>query len=357
MKWTELVIVVLVLAGAGIWLSRKSDAPKREEAYRRMEEDRQRSAMTTFADGLLQSCTARKKTKEKDLSGLRGDATRLSAIVSSDIAKDGKSDGDMKVLRILNNSDVNALALKYLGSDFAGVKDSFTIRIKDAVAAEERYAAAVKEADDAFATNAQQAASLTKKTMSQRDTEIKRLTGEIRALEKRRNMLQEEYKNKSSSYYSYGKSAASNANRERNEATRSDVDAVLKGKLSDVDSEISKKRRQIDSLTTPDAIRRFENDMLRDAQTVQRNAFIFRNQALRDIDYRLKPKVSSAAIISELEAKSIEKLRSTIAAKISECEKSIKELSDRITAIEEFRLSIPVSDIQDLVRRKGDLGK
>ena len=354
MKSNGWIIALLVIAGVGIWFYQKKDSPKREEAYRRVEDDRQREAMTTFANGLLQNCAERKKTKEKALSDLRGDVTKLSAAVSSCGTGNDGGEGkrDVKILRILSNPDVNALALKHLGSDFAGIKDSFAMRIEEALAAEEKYNAAIKEVESTFATNAQEAAGLTKKTMAQREVEMNRLRGDLRTLEKRRNLLQEEYRSNSAKFPTNPRSVASQV---RSSELKGDNVVVLQSKIRDLDAEIDKKRRQIDGLTTPDAIRKFESDMLRDAQTVQKNAYIYRDQVVREIDRRLKPKVSSTAVISELEGKSIEKLRSVLATKIGECEKSIAALTEKIAAIEEFRISIPVSDVKDLVQRKEKL--
>lgn len=355
MKSNGWLIALLVIVGVGIWFYQKKDSPKREEAYRRVEDDRQREALTTFANGLLQNCAERKKTKEKALADLRGDVTKLSVAVSSCGAGNDGGDGkrDVKILRILSNPDVNALALKHLGSDFAGIKDSFALRIEEALAAEEKYNAAIREVESTFATNAQEAAGLTKKTMAQREVEMNRLRVDLRVLEKKRNLLQEEYRSNSAKFPTTPRSSPSS--QVRSSELKGDNAAVIQRKLHDLDAEIDKKRRQIDGLTTPDAIRKFESDMLRDAQNVQRNAFIYRDQAVRDIDRRLKPKASSTAVISELETKSIEKLRSVLATKIGECEKSIAALSEKIAAIEEFRLSIPVSDVKDLVQRKEKL--
>lgn len=76
-----------------------------------------------------------------------------------------------------------------------------------------------------------------------------------------------------------------------------------------------------------------------------------------DVDRRLKPKHSLFEVISEIEAKSVGRLKTALANKITECEKTVKSLSDKLAAVEEFALSIPVTDLQELMRRKAKFDK
>ena len=74
-----------------------------------------------------------------------------------------------------------------------------------------------------------------------------------------------------------------------------------------------------------------------------------------DIDRRLKPKKSLVDIVSEVEADTVGRVRAAITGKIAECEKTVKEITEKLTAVEEFLLVVPVDDIQDLNRRKAKL--
>ena len=76
-----------------------------------------------------------------------------------------------------------------------------------------------------------------------------------------------------------------------------------------------------------------------------------------DIDLRLKPKIALVDVVSEYEAKTIGLLRSTLLGKIASAEKDAKVLMDKMNAIDEFLLSIPVTDLPELMQRKAKLDR
>ena len=78
---------------------------------------------------------------------------------------------------------------------------------------------------------------------------------------------------------------------------------------------------------------------------------------MADIDRRLKPKHSLFDVIAEIESKSIGRLRTVLSDKIAESEKSAKSFAEKLAAIEEFAVAIPVTDLQELMRRKAKLDK
>ena len=132
---------------------------------------------------------------------------------------------------------------------------------------------------------------------------------------------------------------------------------VIRSKLNDTEAQISKKRSQIDYLRSPNEVNRIEAAAVGRAQTEQSRAVSQRQRAMMDIDRRLKPKHSLFEVVSEIDAKSVGRLKSALSNKTTECEKTVKGLADKLAAVEDFALSIPVTDLQELMRRKAKLEK
>ena len=354
------IVALVLLCGVGFWKWQKdSEAKQAERAmeYQRMiakqeTEERQRAAMSVFADGMRKHCVDRRKVAEEEILDLRTDSRRLSAIVSEVMSQKDSKGGDLpyetKILQILTNGVVNALALKHLGADFLGVSAECRERILEARAAEEKYAAAVKSVDDAYSENMRMAGSWGKMSAEQRNAEISRLRSEISRLEARREREMKEYQNMSKLFIK----GDVHIERERRARER-----VIVGRINDTENEISKKRSQIDCLRSPNEVNRIEAAAVERAQREQGRAASVRQSAMLDVDRRLKPKHSLFEVISEIEAKSVGRLKTALANKITECEKTVKSLSDKLAAVEEFALSIPVTDLQELMRRKAKFDK
>ena len=90
-------------------------------------------------------------------------------------------------------------------------------------------------------------------------------------------------------------------------------------------------------------------------QLEQNRADYNRRYAMTDIDRRLKPKKALVDIVAEVESNTVGKLRTTITDRIAEVEKKVKEMTKKLTAVEEFLLAVPVESIQELNWRKAKL--
>ena len=138
---------------------------------------------------------------------------------------------------------------------------------------------------------------------------------------------------------------------------RADHEAVIRDRIADTENQIVKKREQIDYLQSPNETSRIEANAVTRAQSEQYTATSRRQTAMYDIDRRLKPKTALVDVVSEYEAKTIGLLRSTLLDKIASAEKGAKVLMDKMNAIDEFLLSIPVTDLPELMQRKAKLDR
>ena len=360
MKLVMNIAILVALCCVGLWQwNKKSEEARQERAleYQRMvekkeSEEKQRAAMTTFANAMRQHYADKCKAVERDVADCRKDSARLTEIVSKIMSeKDSKGKDlayDEKILQILRHTDVNAFAMKYLGSDFAGIPDEMAERIQDTREAEEKYAAAVKAVDSAYSESMQRAGTWAKMTAQQRDAEFARLNKEIKRLEAKRDKEQKEYKTISKLLIK----GDEHTEREREAQSR-----VIMRRLHDTESEIRKRRYQIDYLRNPQQISQVEANMVSQAQRRQNEANNLRQQAMYDIDRRLKPKKSLVDVATEFETKTVGRLRKTLADKIAEGEKEAKTLKEKLSKAEEFLLAIPVTDLQELKQRKAKLEK
>lgn len=360
MKLVMNIAILVALCCVGLWQwNKKSEEARQERAleYQRMvekkeSEEKQRAAMTTFANAMRQHYADKCKAVERDVADCRKDSARLTEIVSKIMSeKDSKGKDlayDEKILQILRHTDVNAFAMKYLGSDFAGMPDEMAERIQDTREAEEKYAAAVKAVDSAYSESMQRAGTWAKMTAQQRDAEFARLNKEIKRLEAKRDKEQKEYKTISKLLIK----GDEHTEREREAQSR-----VIMRRLHDTESEIRKRRYQIDYLRNPQQISQVEANMVSQAQRRQNEANNLRQQAMYDIDRRLKPKKSLVDVATEFETKTVGRLRKTLADKIAEGEKESKTLKEKLSKAEEFLLAIPVTDLQELKQRKAKLEK
>ncbi len=360
MKSVGWIIALVALVGVYLWQHQKKvqeEMAERAMEQRRIEEkkeaeERQRAAMKTFAEGMRKHHADGKKAAELELTTLRADSAKFAEAVSKIMAEKTEKGEDQKyetkMLHILKNADVNALALKYLGSDFTGVTAEFIARVREAYDAEAKYAAAVKSVDAAYDETMKRSAEWAKMTAAQRDAEFARLNREISRLEARRAKEQQEYKNISKLYIK------GDAHMAREHLARENV---IRNRLADVDSEISKRRLQIDHLRHPSAVSSVEAQMTSRMQTEQSRANENRRMAMYDIDRRLKPKKALVDIVAETEANTVGKIRAAITDKIGDVEKNVKEMTEKLAAVDEFLLAVPVDDIQELNRRKMKLSK
>lgn len=357
MKAVIYVLILLVAVWGGFLLWQKKAEEKREVRAQEQQqaeekkgaEDKQREALMTFANGMRQHCDTRVKELESGLAELRAVFKQVSDITSKIMeekdSRGGNAKYEVKILHVIDNADLNALALKYLGSDFSGMRGEFCERVREARAAEERYASAVKEVDTAYAETMEMAGAWGKMSAEQRKAEMTRLRNELSQLEARRDKELKEYK-------SLPKMQLRGTALKDD---RRDKETVLSARISETEGLITKKRMQIDSLQSPDEASRIVASAVEKTQSEQFRATTRRQYAMYDIDRRLKPKVSLVDVISEYETKSIGRLRSTLSDKIAAAEKEVKAQTDRLVVIDEFILAIPVTEVRELMQRKSKL--
>lgn len=333
---------------------RRRDAEMRaEEERQRKEMEEQREAMTKYVTGRRQFFKDRMDEAAAGVAALRADLGKLTSIVSEAMGeKDSKGNDqkyETKILHVLRNADVNALATKYLASDFSGIVATYIERVRDSRAADAKYAAAVKDAESLYAIGVDESKKWSAMSQQQRKAEISRLERELSALESRRTRLQnDDYRNLTRHTISQGR----RGNHDRDERMR-----VADQKLQDLDRQISVKRDQIDYLRNPDVQRGIASRALQEAQAKQSQADSTRRIALYDIDRRLKPAKSLTDVVAEFEANTVGKLRKVLAEKITALDGEEKSFKDKIAVADEILLAIPLSEIGDLKRHKARIDK
>ena len=266
------------------------------------------------------------------LTGLQLDANALEnacAKVAKGVDKDGKElSYEVRVLRMLKDETVNRLALKYLSSGFVFQAEEFIAKVRDIRAAEAKYQQAVKKSEDAYDASLSASKGWVGGSKSQRDSELSRLRKEIADLERLRQATRREL-------------VASGSQRRE-----------WQNKMADYEREIAKKRSQIDCLRNPDFNRRIEARAANERHQLQRRAADAKETELREIDYRLKPKVSVIKTAEEVNAATIGKLRAEIASRIDGLLTERTKWERKIEIAREIEVAIPVSDLGELKRLK-----
>ena len=364
MRWkvsvVQLLLFVYLFAGCDLDLTgEKRDERRREAEERATEEqarrelDRQREAMTKFASGKRQLCKNRLSEVEKEKNVLRADLARLSALVSDAMsAKDAQGNDlkyESKILRIIRNPEVNALATKHLSSDFSGVVAKYVECVREARAADARYEAAVAGVEAVYGANIEATKNWSQMTQRQREDEMSRLEREISALEaQRERILKHESRNVTRHSLVGGR---------RQEQERFENRLSVERRVWDIESQIKVKRRQIDFLRFPNALTQQTSRALDAAQTHQSRAVDTRRSALADINRQIKPKKSLTETVAEFEADTVGKLRKTLSDKAAVFEEEEKELKAKVAMADEILLAIPLCDIGELRRLRQRLEK
>ena len=160
----------------------------------RLETESQRASMTEYAKGRLSLFKSRLDVISKDAASVREDFSKLTTeVVAIMDEKDSKGQDqkyETKILHILRNATVNAFAQKYLVTDFSGIVATYKERVRDARAADAKYAAAVQDVEAMYKANIAESKKWSNMTDKQRKEEILRLQNQISALEKRRKTVQ-----------------------------------------------------------------------------------------------------------------------------------------------------------------------
>ena len=372
-----LVPLALFLAGCDMDVTgekraeRMREAEEREQAAKTQREtEAQRDAMTKFATGKRQFFKTRLAEVSGERDALRADLKTLTTVVADAMAEKDAQGKELKyeskVLRILKNPEVNALAAKHLASDFSGVVATYIERVRDARAADARYAAAVENTESIYNAGVEETKKWSEMSQKQREAEVARLQKEIRNLEADRERLLKNYKNVTRSENSrVTTTLRSGANRssttlmsdsDKNQQ-RNDAVAVYERRVSDLEDQIVVKRNQIDQLRNPNEVNRQADRALVAAQRRQMDAVNTRRSALADINRQMKPKKSLTDTVAEFEADTVGKLRKTLSDKIAVFEKEAAALKDKVAMADEILLGIPLYDLAELRKQRQRLEK
>ena len=354
-------LLAVVLVGCDIdLLGEKREARRREAEDRAQQEERRREteamrdAMTKYVTGHRQAAQKRLDEVSKEDGDLRGDLAKLTSAMASGMAeKDTKGNDqkyETKILHILKDAEVNALATKHLASDFAGVVATYIERVREARAADARYAAALRDAEKLYQSGIQESKDWSKRTKEQQADEISRLEREIVRLEASLEKVRKENK-------SVTRNVVRNS-QPRTPVGRElwDAKETLDNRFRDLERQLSVKRNQLDRLRNPREQNFTADRAVVATQQRQEDAIRIRDRAFFDINRNMKPAKSLTDVVAEFEKDTVGKLRTVLADKISKIEAEMQSLKSRIAAADEALLAIPISEIGDLksIRSKFD---
>jgi len=331
----------------------EESARQAAESRRQVEQrDSFARAMTEFANGRLKIVQDRMTALTRDLDEWRADVDKISAIIQrmrGEKTAQGKEPNlETSLLNLLRNPEVNALARKCLAADFTGVQGEYIERVREAREAEADYRKARTKSEENYDAMIKEAKKWVNATAEQREAEIARIRKEIGELEQRRA---EQHKNFQELTR---KTMVGNVALERERKERI---TVLERKRGEVDVEIAVKRRQVDLLRNPNAMRGMVSQAANRALSVQSYANTIRQNNLHDIDRYYKPAKTVTDVVAEWSAKTVGKLQNDLSEKVRKAEKELAELMARKTVIQESLLAIPVSDLSELKQIRAKLEK
>ena len=332
---------------------RRREAEERaQEAKTQRETESQRDAMLKFATAKRQFFKTRLSEVVEEKNALHADLNKLTTMVSTAMAeKDAQGKErkyESKVLHILKDPEINALAAKYLASDFSGVVATYIERVREARAADAKYIAAVERTEEIYNAGIEETKKWSAMSKRQREGEMVRLRKEIKELEKNRDRVLKDGKNITRHSMVGGG---------RQNAERFETAQIVNRRIVDVERQIEIKRRQIDYLTNPDVMNNQASRALQAAQNRQENAVDARSRALSDIDRRLKPKKSLTDTVAEFEESTTTKLRKMLSGKIAALDKEEKEFKEKVAMADEILIAIPLYDLGELRRQRQRLEK
>ena len=333
---------------------RRHEAEERaQEAKVQRETEAQRDAMSKFATAKRQFFKTRLSEVVEEKNALHVDLNKLTTIVSAAMSEKDAQGKDLKyeskILHILKDPEVNALAAKHIASDFSSIVATYIERVRQARAADAKYTAAVESAEAMYNAGVEETKKWSEMSQRQREGEMARLQKEIKELEKNRDrILIKEGKNITRHSMVGG---------ERQNAERFETAKVVERRILDIENQIKIKRRQIDYLTSPDVMNVQADRALFAAQNRQREAVDARSRALLNIDRQLKPKKSLVETVAEFEESTMGKLRKTLSDKIVVLEREEKSLKEKVAMADEILLAIPLCDLGELRRQRQRLEK
>lgn len=275
----------------------------------------------------------------------RATSNRLSEVMSDisglekavvDVGR-GETNAELSVevrfLRILKSEAVNALAQKYLSTGFSVQRELLISRVREARAQEREYRDAVQKVELAFDTKVSESKAWVGDGKDQRGVEVSRLRKEISELERQRKVTRQ--------------ALVGTRQQERERAE----------KLQDLDSEIDRKRKQIDVLRNPSASRVVESHADSARQAAYDRAASAKRNELWDVDRRLRPKVTVHDVVKEIESDTIAVLRRKIDGRRTALAARLETLERKVRKSKEYLLEVAVSDGDELKKLRAKVDR
>lgn len=327
-------VIVSLLAGCDV----DSDNSQNIELLR-LERQRETAEQNARLDALKDYVTGKVDLIKEQvisvsnlLASTRMDADELEKIIT-EITKERDANGkelsyEVKILRLLKHDKVNKLAIKYLSTGFSAQAESFMSMVRDAREAENRYQDEVRKVMDRHGQAMKASQNWVGMSKNQKDSEIRRLNNEIRALERKLTATRREM--------------IGGVSQQRE----------WRMKMLDYEHEIFKKRHQMDYLRNPNANRDIETAAAKKRMDTEISANYEKRQELSDVDRRLKPKTSVTEIAEKINQETLNPLRLSIKTRIEtlECEK--KDLDRKMISGREIIVEIRISGPNELNRLK-----
>lgn len=288
------------------------------------------AALRAYIEGRCRLVADEHAAVTAKLAELTNDVARLEAGMVTAAATSGGEElsFEVRLLRILKNETVGAMAQKYLSTGFSVQREAFVTKVREARAAEKEYRDEVSKCQAAFDSKVVDSKGWVTASKDQRDAEVSRLRREIAELERQRTVARR------------AMVGSKNQERERKE------------KIEDFDIEIKRKRRQIDAIRDPDASRQLESRAAAEQQFAHNRANEAKRLELRDIDRRLKPKITVMDVATKVEAETLGALRKAIDARRSSLSGREQDLSSKLRLAKELLLEVSVSDMAGLQNLK-----
>lgn len=325
------VMVMMLLVGCDFF---NSDAKKAEiikleqQKAERVASEKKDAvlALRAYIEGKCKLIEEERGKFELAAKAVQADAERFEKSVSDVLSGAALANRpyEEKLGELLKDKTVNELAQKYLMTGFAAQREAYVSRLRQVRDDEAQYREAIAKCESAFDLKFSSSTNWTGSTKRQRETEIARLQREIEVLEKRQTSMRK----------ALGGSVFQE--RERN------------AKLAENDTEIARKRKQIDTLRDPNATWAGESRAATARQAVHFQAYNVKKVELESIDRRLKPKETALDVAKATEAQTVSVLRTAITAQRDRIAKSLQASERKMGLAKSFQLEVGVDEGEEL---------
>lgn len=288
----------------------------------------QANALRTYIEG---KCQIVKEEHEKVMSRIKelnADVDKFEKTVAAAFESegDGAASQEVRLLRLLKTPAIDALARKYLASGFASQCGMFVAKIRDVRAQQENYEAALRKCDAEFDAKIGQIGDWTGSNKSRNSTETARLRQEVHDLENRLSSLRKALRGSKS------------AEKERTE------------KIREAEYQLRTKRMRLDALLTPETGLHLETRAANAHQQAFNDARTARNNERKEIDRRLKPKLSEADVACEIEAQTLGLLRKEMRERMTSLSERSGQLEKKMRQAKEMQLEASICEGDELKR-------